>query len=283
MKLFLLETPNFKIDGGAFFGIIPKTFWEKKYPADKNNMCNAACRSMLIKESGRLILIDTGIGEKNESGSQDGYFVDFAENLEANIKKAGFDPKDVSDVVLTHLHFDHCGGTTKIDLVTKKEENVFPNANFYISQTQWDNAVNPNYREKSSYVISKFGFLAKTNKLRLVKQELYLTPNIHLRIFNGHTPGLMLPVIKHEDKTLFFGGDLIPAAASIPLSWVSAYDLFPLTSIREKQEILKEAAKDNWILILQHDYYNECCNLVHTPRGVRANEILKFNELFNEN
>lgn len=283
MELFLLDTPKFKIDGGAFFGIVPKTMWEKKYPADENNMCNAACRSILIKESGRLILIDNGIGEKNDSGSQDGYFVDFSEDLEGNIKKTGFDPKDITDVVLTHLHFDHCGGTTKIDALTKNEISVFPNANYYISQIQWDNAMNPNYREKSSYFKNKFEFLADTNKLRLVKQELYLTPNIHLRFFNGHTPGLMLPVIRHEDKTLFFAGDLIPALASIPLAWVSAYDLYPLTSITEKQEILKEAEQNNWIIIFQHDYYNECCNLILTPRGVRANKYLKFNELFNEN
>lgn len=282
MKLFLLETPKFKIDGGAFFGIIPKRFWEKKYPADENNMCKATCRSMLIKESGRIILIDNGIGEKNSSGSQDGYFVDFTENLETNINKTGYKATDVTDVVLTHLHFDHCGGTTKIDSLTKKEIEVFPNANYYISQTQWDNAVNPNYREKSSYSKNKFEFLANTNRLRLVKQDLYLTPNIHLRIFNGHTPGLMLPVVKHQNKTLFFAGDLIPAVASIPLAWISAYDLYPLTSIDEKQKILQEAEENHWILVFQHDYYNECCSLVKTPNGVRADKLLTFNELFNE-
>jgi glyoxylase-like metal-dependent hydrolase (beta-lactamase superfamily II) len=283
MKTFLIETPVFKIDGGAFFGVVPKMIWKNKYPSDENNMCNAACRSILIKESGRLILVDNGIGEKDDSGVQDGYFVDFSENLEENLKKVGFLPEDVTDVVLTHLHFDHCGGTIKTDTVTGKTVPTFPNANYYISQAQWDNALNPNYRERSSYHKKKFEFLKETNKLRLVKQELYLTPNVHLRIFNGHTPGLMLPVVKTGAKTFFFAGDLIPAMASIPLAWVSAYDLFPLTSIEEKQQILTEAEQKSWIMVFQHDYYTECCELVSTPKGIRAGKTFNFEEVFNEN
>jgi glyoxylase-like metal-dependent hydrolase (beta-lactamase superfamily II) len=280
MNIHLIETPEFKIDGGAYFGVVPKMIWEKKYPEDKNNMCPASCRSLLIKEPGRLILIDNGIGEKLDNGTQDGYFVDFSQNLIANIKKIGYSPDDITDVVLTHLHFDHCGGTTFTDSKTGKQVPVFKNANYYISKKQWDNALEPNYREQSSYNPEKFIFLKDTNKIRLVKQNLYLSSNIELRLFDGHTPGLMLPIIKTKERTLFFTGDLIPAMASIPLSWISAYDLFPLTSIEEKQKILDEAIKNNWILVFQHDYFNECCDLKLSPRGIRSNNVYKFTELF---
>lgn len=280
MKTYLIETPVFKIDGGAFFGVVPKMMWQNKYPADENNMCKAACRSLLIKDNSRLILVDNGIGEKDERGVQDGYFVDYTENLEKNLKKVGYMPEDVTDVVLTHLHFDHCGGTTKIDSATAKTVPAFPNANYYISKAQWENALNPNYREKSSFQKAKFEFLKETNKLKLVKQDLFLTSNVHLRIFNGHTPGLMLPVVKTEEKYFFFAGDLIPALASIPLAWVSAYDLFPLTSIDEKKKILAEAEQKGWIMVFQHDFYNECCELISTPRGIRAGNTFKFEEVF---
>ncbi len=284
MNINLVETPVFKIDGGAYFGVVPKTIWNKKYPADKNNMCEASCRSLLIKEPGRLILIDNGIGEKLDNGTQDGYYVDFSEELEKNIEKLGYSVDEVTDVVLTHLHFDHCGGTTKTDINTKEQIPVFKNANYYISKEQWDNAVTPNYREKASYHQEKFVFLKDSNKLRLVTQDLYLSENIELRLFYGHTFGLMLPIVNVNGKTLLFTGDLIPATANIPLAWISAYDLFPLKSIDEKKKILEEAEAKNWYLVFQHDYYNECCNLKASPRGIRGNESFKFAEIFtNEN
>ncbi len=280
MKVHLIETPEFKIDGGAYFGVVPKMIWEKKYPADENNMCTASCRSLLIHENDKIILIDNGIGEKLNNGTQEGYFVDFTEDLITNLNKLGYSPDDITDVVLTHLHFDHCGGTTETDLDTNKQISVFKNANYYISKKQWDNAIKPNYRERASYHPEKFEFLADTNKLKLVKHNFNLSSNIELRLFNGHTPGLMLPVVNTKDKTLFFTGDLIPAMTSIPLAWISAYDLFPLTSIEEKQKILEEAQNNNWILVFQHDYHNECCDLKSTPRGIRSNKIYKFAELF---
>jgi len=280
MDIYLIETPVFKIDGGAYFGVVPKTIWSQKYPADENNMCAASCRSLLIKKPGKLILIDNGIGEQQDNANHDSYYVDFSENLIENINKLGYTTDDITDVVLTHLHFDHCGGTTKTDSKTGNQIPVFNNANYYISQQQWDNAINPNYREKTSYHSEKFKFLEETNKLRLVKQNLFLTSCIELRLFHGHTPGLMLPIVKTDTKTLFFAGDLIPAKASIPLAWVSAYDLFPLTSIKEKEQILNEAEQKNWILVFQHDFYNECCDLKMTTRGVRGNNTYKFVDLF---
>ena len=279
MKIFLLKTPEFKIDGGAYFGIIPKTIWELKYPADERNMCEASCRSILVQDENRLILFDTGIGEPSDDGKHDAYYVNFSENLIANIAHYGFKPDDITDVVLTHLHFDHCGGTTILDNNTGIYFPVFKNATHYISQDQWQNALNPNYREKSSYHKENFAFLSQSDKLVLVSDEMKITNNIQLRLFNGHTHGLMLPLISSENRCFFFAGDLIPAMASIPLAWVSAYDLFPLTSINEKKQILEEAQKNNWIIIFQHDYYNECCDLKQTPRGVRPNSSFKFSQL----
>lgn len=278
MKIVVLETPEFKIDGGAYFGVVPKIIWQNKYPADENNMCSAACRSLLIDDGKRIILFDTGIGDEPEEIQNDMYFTDYSQNLDKNLKLAGYNNNQITDVVLTHLHFDHCGGTTKIDKISGNRILSFPNATHYISKAQWETALNPNYRERSSYIAENFEMLKDSGKLVLVENDIKLTESINLRLFCGHTAGLLLPVIKTGEKTIFFAGDLIPARASIPLAWVSAYDLFPLTSIDEKRTILSEAAADNWLLIFQHDAHCECCYVELTPRGVRAKDPLKFNE-----
>jgi len=280
MKIIVLDTPVFKIDGGAYFGVVPKLIWEKKYPCDENNMCKAACRSLLIDDGQHIILIDTGIGEEPEGKEPDHYFTDYTQNLEVNLKKSGYTPESVTDVVLTHLHFDHCGGTTKFNKSENRRYLSFPNATHYISKEQWENALNPNYREKSSYLKENFEILKESKKLKLVEKNTCIGKNTELRLFNGHTPGLMLPVIKTAKQTIFFAGDLIPAKASVPLAWISAYDLFPLTSISEKQEILKEAAEKKWLLFFQHDFYNECCDVEKTERGVRATNTYLLKDIF---
>lgn len=282
IKLHKIETPNFKLDGGAYFGVVPKIIWEKKYPANENNMCEASCRSLLVEDDDRLILFDTGIGGKENDHKFANFFVNYTENLEENLKKIGFLPSDITDVVLTHLHFDHCGGTSFLDAETQKYKPSFPNARHYISEKQWNTAMNPNYREKSSYQIEKYGFLENSDKLVLVKEITKLTDNIELRLFDGHTAGLMLPVVKTSKNTFFFTGDLIPAKASIPLAWISSYDVFPLTSIDEKRDILSEAIENNWILMFQHDYHNECCDLETTKRGIRGGNTMKCEKIFNE-
>jgi glyoxylase-like metal-dependent hydrolase (beta-lactamase superfamily II) len=279
MKIIVVETPIFKIDGGAYFGVIPKIIWEKKYPCDENNLCKAACRSVIIDDGERVILIDTGIGEEPETKTPDLYFTDFTENIEQNIKKAGYTNEDITDVVLTHLHFDHCGGTTKFDKDLNCFKLAFPNATHYISELQWENAWNPNYREKSSFVKDNYEILKDSEKLKLIKDTAFIGDNVELRLFGGHTPGLMLPVIKTDKQTFFFAGDLIPAKASIPLAWVSAYDLFPLTSIEEKKSILNEAASNNWIIIFQHDFYCECCDVEDTTKGGRAKNSYIFKNI----
>lgn len=279
MKILKVETPNFKIDGGAYFGVVPKIIWEKQYPADSNNMCNASCRSLLIDDGNRIYLIDTGIGDKIDNNQSESYFIDYTENLEKNIIKIGYTPKDITDVILTHLHFDHCGGTTKINNITNSLELTFYNATHYVSLGQWQNAINPNYREKSSYSKKNFEILTNSKQLVLVENDIVISNDIELRIFNGHTQGLLLPVIKSKKQTIFFAGDLIPAKASIPLAWISAYDTFPLISIEEKSKILQEAFDNNWILFFQHDYYVECCNLQKTNKGIRAKDIFSFSNI----
>jgi glyoxylase-like metal-dependent hydrolase (beta-lactamase superfamily II) len=279
MKIFKINTPEFKIDGGAYFGVVPKMIWEKQYPADENNMCEAACRSLLIDDGSRIFLVDTGIGNKLSGGLAESYFVNNNEDLVKNINAAGYGCEDITDVILTHLHFDHCGGTTKINNATGEIEPVFPNAIHYISEAQWNNALNPNYRERSSYERENFEILSDSGKLKLITENTKISCNIELRLFSGHTCGLMLPVINTGNKILFFAGDLIPAKASIPLAWISAYDVLPLTSIEEKIQLLEEAVINNWILMFQHDYYNECCTLQKTAKGVRSDETFLFDEL----
>ncbi|HOZ30577.1 MAG TPA: MBL fold metallo-hydrolase [Bacteroidales bacterium] len=279
MKFIVLDTPEFKIDGGAFFGVIPKTIWVKKYPCDENNMCKASCRSLLIDDGKNIILIDTGIGNKESDDTAKSYHADFSKDLETNIKAAGYSNEEITNVVLTHLHFDHCGGTTQAEKITGELKLSFPNAKHYISQKQWDNANSPNYREKSSYIKENFEILKDSDKLVLVNDRIKISNDIELRLFDGHTLGLMLPIIKTPERTVFFAGDLIPAMASIPLAWVSAYDLFPLTSIEEKKQILSEAEENNWLIVFQHDYYNECCDLIKTERGIRANNVYKLKDI----
>jgi glyoxylase-like metal-dependent hydrolase (beta-lactamase superfamily II) len=280
MKIIVLETPSFKIDGGAYFGVVPKIIWEKKYPADSDNMCKAACRSLLIDDGEHVILIDTGIGDKSIGLDHDNYDTDYTENLDVNLQKAGYSNIDITDVVLTHLHFDHCGGTTKIDPESNELFLSFPNATHYISKIHWENAHNPNYREKSSFISANYEILKDLGKLMLVESTTNIGRNVELRLFHGHTPGLMLPLIRTGKQSLFLTGDLIPAQASVPLAWISAYDLYPVTSMEEKRLILNEAAENNWIFVFQHDYYHECCDLEMTPRGVRAKNSFKLNDVF---
>lgn len=280
MKIIVLNTPEFKIDGGAYFGVVPKMIWEKKYPCDENNMCKAACRSLLVDDGQNVILIDTGIGEEPEKKTADNYFTDYSQNIETNLQKAGYSSDSITDVVLTHLHFDHCGGTTKFDKAENRFYLSFPKATHYISKEQWENALNPNYREKSSYQRENFEILKESANLRLIEKTTRIGQNTELRLFYGHTPGLMLPIITTAKQTIFFAGDLIPAKASVPLAWVSAYDLFPLTSINEKRGLLTEAADNNWLLFFQHDFYNECCDLEKTDRGIRAKNTYLLKNIF---
>ncbi len=280
MKIYLIETPEFMVDGGAFFGIIPKAMWSKKYPSDENNLCRAACRSLLIDDGNKIILCDTGIGRSDNQEKTNNYIVDYSSDLIYGLEKIGYKPEMITDVVLSHLHFDHCGGTSYFDNISNTYKAVFSNATHHISNSQWKNALNPNYREKSSYNKKNFEFLKNSTKLNLIQDTYKISEFVEIFVFDGHTPGLILPYVKTHTRNLFFAGDLIPAMASIPLAWVSAYDLIPLKSIEEKIFILEKLLNDNGVIVFQHDFYNECCDLIRTDKGIRANNTYKFDSIF---
>ncbi len=276
IKIFKIETPLIKLDGGALFGVIPKWMWKNKYPSDENNLCTCATRSLLIDEGDRIVLIDAGVGTKHDKDELI-YDFDGADNdLEINLQKNGYKPEDITDVILTHLHYDHCGGALKYNENKTKLLFSFPNANYHISKLQWKNALSPNYRERASYKPENIELLIGSKKLNLIENNKRLTKNIEIKIFNGHTQGLLVPIINYKNREIAFAGDLIPILALIPLAWISAFDVRPLEVIEEKEDFLNESYEKNRIIVFQHDYYNECCDLKKTPKGIRANNVFKL-------
>jgi glyoxylase-like metal-dependent hydrolase (beta-lactamase superfamily II) len=279
IRVFSLETGNFKADGGTMFGVVPKVMWERIYPADENNFCPCACRSLLVVTGDRTILIDTGIGDKLDPDYAKFHYLFGDDNLLKSLKQVGFAPEDITDVILTHLHFDHCGGTTNFD-AQGNSQIVFSNADIWVSKSQWNWAMNPNRREKAAYLKENLDPLARSARLKLVENPFFLTPDVELRFYDGHTKGLMSVFINLGNRRLVFAGDLLPAIPYIRLSFTAAYDISPLTSIEEKEVFLKELLDNDDILFMQHDINAEACTLKMTPKGIRENEILKVNEIF---
>lgn len=277
MKLYKIECGNFKLDGGSMFGVVPKSLWNKVYPADENNMCNLSTRCLLIDTTDRKVLIDTGLGNKQSDKFYSYYYLNGPFSLNDSLAKKGFNHEDITDVVLTHLHFDHCGGAVA---KTKdgKFEPAFPNATYWVSGKQWHWAMEPNLREKASYLTENYEALEKSGKLRFVDQETFFSKNIQLRLFDGHTEGLMIPFIDCENHTLVFVGDLLPTTANIPISWVCGFDTRPLISMKEKELFLKEAYKNKYVLFFEHDIFNECCTLKATEKGIRMDNSMTFEE-----
>ncbi len=280
MQIYSIETGVFKCDGGAMFGVVPKFMWSKKYPADENNLCDCALRSLLIIDGERRILVDNGIGDKlsESEKAHHSYVSDI--NLRSSLNKLGFDVEDITDVIFTHLHFDHCGGSTSYKNETKELELVFPKANYWVSKAQWNNYLNPNIREKDSYFPENMMPVFESGKLKFIEKDGELFPNVHIRIFNGHTTGLVTVLVKNENKTIVFAADFIPTMANINVKWISAYDLFPCVALEEKQAFLKEAVKENYTLFFQHDIQNECCSLVQTERGIKPENSFTLKSLF---
>lgn len=279
MKIIKIETPAIKLDGGALFGVIPKWMWTNKYPSDDNNLCNCAVRSLLIDDGKRVVLIDTGVGTKHSKEELAYEFVDDGNELEKNLSKAGYKNSDITDVILTHLHFDHCGGVLNYNEDKTELRFAFPNAMHHISKRQWENALNPNYRERASYKKENIELLINSDKLNLIEENGNLNENIYLELYNGHTQGLLVPIIKYDNKEVAFPGDLLPLAALIPLAWVSAFDVRPLDVIDEKKRFLEESYKNNRIVLFQHDYYTEGCTLKKTEKGVRAKDFIEIEDL----
>jgi len=277
MKLYKIETGNLKLDGGAMFGVVPKVLWQKLYPADENNLANWAMRCLLVETEDRKVLIDTGMGNKQDAKFFSHYYPNGDDTLKSSLKKNDFNFEDITDVILTHLHFDHVGGAVKYN---EKHELVptFPNAVYHISKIHWELAVNPNKREKASFLPENFLPLQEHNCLNLVETEGEIISGIEVKIYNGHTVGQMIPYITFKDKKIVFGGDLFPSTAHIPMPWIMGYDTQPLLTLKDKKRFFDEALNENQILFFEHDLYNECCTLKHTDKGVRVNETFTLKE-----
>ncbi|MEI6122201.1 MAG: MBL fold metallo-hydrolase [Bacteroidota bacterium] len=272
MEINFVHAERFKLDGGACFGVVPKSMWGKLFVADENNMLNCALRNLLVQDGERLILFDTGIGNKQNERFRNNFCVSNPDNLPKSIRAKGFSPLQVTDVVFTHLHFDHCGGAFRLN-DKNQAVAVFKKATYWCSKAQWNWAQNANVREKASYLPENLNPIIHSSKLKFIEKEGALTPNIWLSLKNGHTDGQVIPMLKFKHKTLVFMADFIPTAAHIGLPYIASFDTRPLISAEEKERFLNEAANKNYILMFQHDALNECCSVQHTDKGVRVKEI----------
>ena len=286
MKLYSINTGYFKLDGGAMFGVVPKNIWNKINPADENNLCSWALRCLLIEDGNRLILVDNGNGDKQDAKFFSHYYLHGDDTLDKSLAKYGFGKDDITDVFLTHLHFDHCGGS--IMRAGDKLVPAFKNATYWSNKEHWDWAVSPNEREKASFLKENILPIEESGQLKFVDVtggidgklgETSFAENISVRFVNGHTQAMMLPQIKYKDKTIVFMADLLPSQGHIPLPYVMAYDMFPLTTLNEKKSFLKEAVQGDYILFFEHDPVHECCNLQQTEKGTRPKDFFKLEEI----
>lgn len=278
MQLFPIHTGSFKLDGGAMFGVVPKTIWNKAYPADENNLINLAMRCLLVVEGERRILIDNGIGDKQGENFFAHYHLNGEQNLVRSLHDAGYKPDDITDVFLTHLHFDHCGGTVKNNLKHNGFELTFPNATHWVSQPQWDWATHPNRREKASFLHENIIPVQDSGKLKLFDAPFELIPGFKIRISNGHSVGQAIPFIKTGKHTVVFMADTTPTSAHIPLPYIMSYDTQPLISLIEKEAFLNEAVENNYILSFEQDAYFECCVLEKNKKGIIAKDRMSLKE-----
>ena len=274
MKLHIINTGNLKLDGGAMFGVVPKVMWSAMYPCDENNLCNWSMRCLLVETEDRRILIDCGIGNKQSEKFFSNYHLNGDDSLDKSLAAAGFTADDITDVILTHLHFDHCGGAVKWNADKTGYEPSFKNAIYRTSRQQWEWAVNPNNREKASFLKENIFPIKEQAKLSLIEKETEIYPGVTLRLYFGHTEGQVIPFISVGERTVVYMADLLPAAAHVPLPYVMAYDTRPLLTLDEKEAFMKEAAEKGFILFLEHDIYNECCTVQNTEKGVKVKEKL---------
>lgn len=275
MDIQVIDTGYFYADGGAMFGAIPKTAWSRRYPSNEANGCVLSMRSLLVStDDGKVILIDNGAGDKHLRQLSYYNFFDLVD-LTKELLKRGITPEQVTDVVLTHLHFDHCGYSTRKDVATGQLLPSFPNATHWVSRRQWENFLHPNALEKESYFIENMQAIADKGLLRLVDADTTLCPDVDLRIFDGHTPGQIVPYITTSERTFVFAGDVIPLAASVSPEWISAYDTYPVTSYQEKIRMLEEAAREKQALIYCHDAYTKCSTVK------KVNDYYKKEETIN--
>jgi glyoxylase-like metal-dependent hydrolase (beta-lactamase superfamily II) len=283
MKIHVIETGLFKLDGGAMFGVVPKTLWQKTNPSDDNNMCTWALRCLLIEDGKRLMLVDTGIGDKQSEKFFSHYHLQGNDSLIGSIRKAGFHEDDITDVMLTHLHFDHCGGAIAWNAQKDGYRPVFKHAIYWSNAAHWQWATEPNAREKASFLAENILPIQESGQLKFVERtgsfSKEVFPNIDLLFVDGHTDSMMIPHIKYKGKTVVFMADLLPSVGHIPLPYVMGYDTRPLITLEEKGAFLDTAATENFVLFLEHDSVNECCTLQHTEKGVRLAETFAFSSL----
>lgn len=284
MTIHPLNTGNFKLDGGAMFGVVPKSIWQRTNPADNNNMCDWAMRSLLIEDGDRLILIDTGIGDKQSEKFFSHFYLSDQNSLERNLNKLNFGLNDITDVFLTHLHFDHCGGAIKRVAGTSQFEPTFENATYWSTENHWKWALEPNRRERASFLQENILPIEQSGQLKFVERKGDYTSNVFnnfdVLFVDGHTESMMIPHIRYKGKTIVFMADLLPSVGHIPVPYVMGYDTRPLITLSEKEKFLTNAEQNNFVLFFEHDPINECCNLQQTEKGIRAQGTFMFSDLF---
>lgn len=286
MQLYSIESRNFKLDGGAMFGVVPKTLWNRSNPADANNMIDIAARCLLIEDGNRLTLIDTGMGDKQSEKFFGYYHLWGNDSIDKSLKKHGFHRDDITDVFMTHLHFDHCGGSVQWNKDRTGYEPAFKNAHFWSNTDHWKWATQPNNREKASFLKENILPMEESDQLKFIslpEQDLLKNSELGFDIFfaNGHTDKQMIPIINYKGKKIVFMADLLPTAGHLPLPFVMGYDTRPLLTLDEKEKFLNMAADQNFYLLLEHDAHNQIITVEHTEKGVRMKDVYTSEEIFN--
>ena len=285
MKLYPIESGNFKLDGGAMFGVVPKSLWNRTNPADANNMIDIAARCLLIEEGNRLILIDTGMGNKQSDKFFGYYYLWGNDSIDKSLKSFGFHRDEITDVFMTHLHFDHCGGSVQWNKDRTGYEPAFKNATYWSNEDHWKWATEPNNREKASFLKENIFPMEDSGQLKftsLPEYDMLKNSELGFDIFfaNGHTDKQMIPLITYQDKTIAFMADLLPTAGHLPLPFVMGYDTRPLLTLDEKEKFLNMAADNNFYLFLEHDAHNQIITVEHTEKGVRLKDIYQTKDIF---
>lgn len=280
MKVHSIPTGNLKLDGGSMFGVVPKILWQKAYPADENNLCNWAMRCMLLEIGDRKLLIDSGAGNKQNEKFAGLYHFNGEDNIYKSLSQINVHPDDITDLVITHLHFDHVGGAVKNNIDKTGYELTFKNAKYWVSERQWELAKNPNRKERPSLLKENIFPIEESGHLNLVKNDMQLYDNIFLKLFYGHTDGQIIPYIDFNDRKIIFLADLMPSAAHVTLSYNMSFDNNPLVTIREKEMVLNEAVEQKNILFFEHDLYHECCTVEKTDKGFKPEKTFYLKEVY---
>ncbi|MBW7844765.1 MAG: MBL fold metallo-hydrolase [Bacteroidia bacterium] len=279
MKIYTIDTGLFKLDGGAMFGVVPKTIWNKLNPADANNMISLAMRCLLIEDGEQLILIDNGMGNKQDEKFFSHYYLHGNDNLENSLNKLGFTSSDITDMILTHLHFDHCGGSVNWNAERTGFELAFKNAQYWVGDEQWHEANHPNAREKASFLKENILPIHESGQLNLINEATVINPNITFKYTYGHTNGMVHPIIRYKGYSIIYMADLVPTQAHLPIPYVMGYDMRPINSMNEKTLVLNEAAENSYVLFFEHDPTLEACTVTHTEKGVRKQNDVKISDL----